>query len=127
MIFNIAIALALLIIVFLALREVLLFRQKRDPLGLRRLTLRLSTSFMLIFLLCSLFIGIRVFQLKDFEGIIQLWIAFWTSIVLITGGVFCMLIADFRQQSETATLKKDDFVMEIARIIAEHQAKPPEE
>lgn len=127
MFFNIAIALALLIIVFLALREVLLFRQKRDPLGLRRLTLRLSTSFMLIFLLCSLFIGIRVFQLKDFEGIIQLWIAFWTSIILITGGVFCMLIADFRQQSETATLKKDDFVMEIARIIAKHQAKPPEE
>lgn len=126
--FTIVMALAMLIVVILAMREVQHFRMKRETYGLRRLTLRLTTSGMLFFLLCSILIGVRVFGLEYGDGIVQLFIAFWLCIFLLTGAILCLVIADFRMADDVPSGQHARVSQEeIQRIIAEHQATHPKD
>lgn len=95
MLFSIIMALLMLLVGLMALSEIRTFRRKRGAQRLRRLTLRLSMAGMVIFLLASLLVGVQIFHLQEPYGVTKLWIAFWGCITLLTGGIFCLVIADF--------------------------------
>jgi hypothetical protein len=120
-------SLAMFAVIMLALREVWQFRRKRDVYRLRRLTLRLATAGMLLFLLASILIGVRVFGLNEPDGVATLWIAFWGCIMLLTGGILCLVIADFQTIGDDALQNANQYWDDIAKTIAEHQQNLPKE
>lgn len=125
MLFDIIILVAILVILIFATREVLFFTRRRDRYKLRRLTLRLSMAAMLLFLLGSVFVGIRYFGLANPVGFDRLWIAFWAFIGMLTIAIFCLVLADLSAVGEETVTDTTDLLREMAQIIASHQQKMP--
>lgn len=116
----------MLAITILAIGEVHHFRRKRGPYRLRRLTMRLTMAAMMLFLLGSILVGVRIFHLQEPNGIIKLWVAFWGCILLLIGGIFCLVIADFRLIGDDLHEHTNQFINEIMQSMAE-QGKHPKE
>ena len=125
MLFLIMLVLAMLAVTGLAVREVMLFAHTRAVYGLRRLTLRMSTAILLLFLLGSILLGVRFFHLATPEecGFPSLWAAFWGCIGFITGGVFCLLIADMHLVADENLNEVGRIWHDVAETIAAHQAE----
>ncbi len=101
MILLIGILLTMLLVFVMIVRECAQYVRKRQTYPIRRLTLRVSTAIMLLFLLASILVGVRAFHLGSPEdnGYVQLWAAFWGAVVLLVFGIFCLVIADMRTVS----------------------------
>ncbi|HEY3418172.1 MAG TPA: hypothetical protein VGM23_14945 [Armatimonadota bacterium] len=125
--FNVIIGLGILAVIGLIVRELLAFFRKRGAYSLRRLTLRMSTAVMLLFLLVSVFIGIRLFHLDTPEAFPRHWIAFWGCVSLLTGAIFCMALADFRLLDEESRVEAGKLWQEIAETIASYESHPKDE
>ena len=125
--FVIMLVVGMAIVAVMAARELRLFLRKRDTYPLRRLTLRLSMAGMLFFLFASLFVGVRVFHLVEPTGNVTLWMAFWGCITLLTGGVICLAIADFRSLDTDTDENTKQLWREIAETIAAHESHAPKE
>ncbi|MHB9134434.1 MAG: hypothetical protein ACYDBB_25460 [Armatimonadota bacterium] len=125
-IFTSVMVLAMLGILALLAREIVIFTRKRESYPVRRLTLRATTALMLLFLLASILIGIGAFHLLDPGSSPKPWIAFWGCIGLLTGAILCMVIADIRHLNEETNGEVKQLWHDIAEIIADHQAKPPQ-
>lgn len=118
---TIFLGITVVLVGWLAIREIILFQQASDGNRLRRLTLRLTTALMLLFLLMSIYLGIEVFHLGTPEGLPRHWLAYWGSVLLLAGGILCMVMADLRMlqadtQDDTRVLWQD-----IAETIARHR------
>jgi len=125
----IGLVLGIIIVAVLAVREMFLFGAKRDAYGIRRLTLRMSTAALLIFLLASILVGVQVFHLGSPEdtGNIGLWAAFWGCISILTGGVFCLVVADLRTVTDERRDDAGRLWRDIAQTIADHEASRSKE
>lgn len=128
MVFTVATVLAMLAIIVLAGREVAVFRGDRDAYPLRRLTLRVSTAFCLVFLLGSILVGVHPpFHLDDLHRTDpRVFLAFWGCIGLLTCAVLCLVIADLRTIQEETRHESSQLWREIAETIAAHE-KPPKD
>lgn len=125
---SVSLALVMVIVLLMAMREVWEFHRKREVYRLRRLTLRLAMAGMLIFLLASILIGVNVFHLNEPAGIApDVWIAFWGCITIMTGGIICLAIADFRTIGDDTLHNSNQYWDHIAEAIAEHQKSSPKE
>ena len=98
--FTIAVGAAMCVVLGMTVREAVIYLRKRGPFPLRRLTLRLSMAGMLLFLLGSILVGVRSFGLEVPSGHETLWMAFWTCIMLLTGAILCLVVADLRLLAE---------------------------
>lgn len=124
MIFRLILILAMLILTILVVHELVAFVQKRSPYSLRRLTLRLSMAIMMLFLLGSIFLGIYSFHLATPEDSAdpRLWAAFWGSITVLTLGILCLVMADFRTINDETGNDTTVLWHDIAETIATHEA-----
>ncbi|OPZ80316.1 MAG: hypothetical protein BWY76_03392 [bacterium ADurb.Bin429] len=127
MLFTIVMIAAMLVIVGFALREVALFARRRDGYTLRRFTLRLSMTVMLLFLFGSIFVGVRVFGLASPVGFDKYWIAFWAFITMLTFAVLCLVLADLRTLGEETRSEAAVLWQEMAHMLAEHTPDKGEE
>lgn len=120
---SVALLTAMGVVIGLVFREVYNYRATRETYSLRRLTIRLCTGGMLTFLLGSIFSAIHfpTLYLIEPEAMPDLWLTFWGSIALLTGGIFFMLIADFRLLTDTARQNTTRLWREIAETIATHE------
>ncbi len=134
MAFTLTCILVMALIVALTVREVALFLRARDVYPLRRLTLRLCTTVLLLFLLASVWIGVQHFHLHEPRGVVGLWLGFWGCIALLAGAVICLAIADLRLLGDD--LGRDTALhriwRDIAELIAEHEqqqraSQPPDD
>ncbi len=118
----IALALVIAIVLVLAAREVVVFRRTRETYSTRRLTLRLTTAFMLAFLLGSILLVLAVPSLSLIEPDLtpDLWLVFWGCVALLTGAIFCMIIADIGMVNDDTRQEANKMWREIAETIAEH-------
>ncbi len=125
MILLISIVLAMLLVTGMLLRELVLYRQKRQTYPRRRLTLRISTALMLLFLLASILVGVRFFHLGSPEdsGYASIWAAFWGAVMLLIAGIFCLVIADLRTISVETEHDTSSLWRDIAETIAAHELK----
>ncbi|MHB9025382.1 MAG: hypothetical protein ACYC7E_14635 [Armatimonadota bacterium] len=125
--FSVIIGVGILAVVGLTARELRAFFQKRGTYTVRRLTLRLSTAFMLLFLFAGIYTGVRVFHLDTPEAFPRHWIAFWGCITLLTGAIFCMVLADLRLLDEEKRVEAGKLWREIAETIANYADRPKDE
>jgi hypothetical protein len=121
MAFTILLSLVMLTVAGMAVREIVLFGRKRAEYPVRRLTLRISTAVMLLFLLVSLLVGVRVFHLDTYQGIIGLFLAFWGCVALLAGAIICLTIADLRMIGDETFADTNHYWRDIAETIAEHE------
>lgn len=124
---TIILLLSMAVVILMALHEIHLFRRDRSVFKLRRLTLRMVTAALLIFLLASILIGVRFFGLNEPFGVERIWILFWGSISLLIGGLFFLVLADFRTPVSDTSERTASYWSDINRTIAEHQQKHPKE
>jgi len=103
-------------------REIVLSTRRREEYSLRRLTLRIVMALMLIFLLASMLVGVRIYGL-DKPRDIELWMAFWGCIALLSGAVVCLAIADMRMIGTETHADTNRIWRDIAQMIAEHEQK----
>jgi hypothetical protein len=134
MLFAVVMAVAGVVVLLLAVREVVQYLRRRDEYPLRRLTLRLCTAGMLLFLLASIYVGIGVFGLVEprdaharLPYTLQQWGMFWLFVMLLTLAIFALLIADFRTVHEERSTMVHDLWRDMAEIIATHEAKKRED
>ena len=121
---TIVLTLAILIVIMMAIREIRNFQRDRGMYRFRRLTLRLSMAGMLLFLLVSLFIGVKVFGLNEPLGIDpHAWLAFWACVVLLVGAIACLVIVDLTNVPEMVSSTNPNAGAEIAEIIAKYQKR----
>ncbi len=121
MVLTIVIAVAVMVVLALSVRECVLYRRRRDSYPLRRLTLRLCMAGMLLFLFVSIALGITVFGLSDPLGFDRLWAFFWGFIMLLTLAILALVIADFRTLNEEAHTVVRELWHDMAEIIATHE------
>lgn len=123
---TILLLLAMALVLLMALREIHIFRREKSVFKLRRLTLRMVTAALLLFLMLSILIGVRFFGLNEPFGVERIWILFWGSISLIIGGLLFLVLADFRTPISDVSERTASYWSDINRTIAEHQQKPKE-
>jgi len=126
MLLNGVLSLAMVAIILLAMREVWAFHRKREVYHLRRLTLRLTTAGMLLFLLVSVLIAVKL-GLNEPYGLERQFIVFWGSIMLLVGGIICLVIADFQTIGDDALHQANQYWDEIAKTLADHHKEAPKE
>jgi len=123
MAFTILLIVVMTAVAGMTVREIVLSAWKRDEYPRRRLTLRITMALMLIFLLASVLVGVRVFHLDQPQGIIGLWMAFWGCIMLLTGAIVCLAIADLRSIGDDSHAETNRIWRDIAETIAAHEKK----
>jgi len=121
MAFTILLIVVMIAIVGMTAREIVLILRKREENSLRRLTLRVTMALMLIFLLASVLIGVRVYGLDKPQPVIGLWMAFWGCIMLLSGAIVCLAIADLRMIGGETHTQANRIWRDIAQTIAEHE------
>ena len=120
MAFTFILILVMVAITGMAMREIVLFRRKRGEYSLRRLTLRIAMAIMLILQLASVLVGVRIFHLDTPQGVIGLWMAFWGCIMLLTGAISCLALADMRLVTDETSTETNRIWRDIAEMIAQH-------
>ena len=115
----------MLLVAGMMVREFILYVQKRQTYSRRRWTIRMCMALMLLFLLASILVGVNVFHLGSPEenGYVQLWAAFWGSVMLIVAGIFCLAIVDLRTISVESHHDTSILWREMAETIAAHELK----
>ena len=124
---TIVLLLAMALVLLMALREIYHFRREKSVYLFRRLTLRMVTAAVLLFLMASILIGVRFFGLNEPYGVERIWIIFWGSISLLIGALFFLVLADFRTPLNDARKETVDYWSDIYRTITEYQRQHPKE
>jgi|GEM_PF-1584278 len=122
MAFTILLIALMIFIAGMLVREIVLSTRGREEYSLRRLTLRIMMAFMLIFLLASVLVGVRVYGL-DKPRDLELWMAFWGCIALLSGAIVCLAIADLRMIGTETNTDINRIWRDIALTISEHERR----
>lgn len=124
MLLNLFLGVTMILVLWLGAREITAYRLGRGTLPLRRLTLRLATTGMLLFLLVSIFLAVRVFDLATPHALPKHWMAFWGSLLLLASGILCMVVGDLRMMRDTTRTETNTVWRDIAAILATHAKAP---
>ncbi len=114
----------MILFIILAIREVILFKNKKEGVySLRRLSVRLSMAVMLIFLLGSILTVISVpwFYLVEPQTNPDLWFAYWGSVSMLSFGILSLIVADFHLIGDDTRKDESKMWRELAELIAQHE------
>lgn len=114
----------MIVFIIMAVREIILYReQKYGVYSFRRLSVRLSMAMLLLFLLGSIFTVISVpwFYLIEPQTTPEFWFAYWGSVAMLSFGILCLIVADFRLIGEDTRAEENKLWNELAEVISRHE------
>ncbi len=114
----------IILFIIMAVREIMIYRKQAEGVySFRRLSVRISMAVMIIFLLGSILTVISVpwFYLIEPQTTPELWFAFWGSAGMLSTGILCLIVADFRLIGDDARAEEKKMWRELAVVIAEHE------
>ncbi len=123
--YTLAISLTILalIVLLLLLMEIRSYTAGRTLISRRRLVLRIIAGILLLSLVAAVFVGIFILRLTGAQDRAQLFVAYWSSCLLLAVLLVWVMLADLQEVEDRASQRQHDMWRDMARFVAD-QTKP---
>ncbi len=121
---GIALPIFAFVVLLVLIGEVHRYKSGRHIISARRLGLRLVAGALLLTLIALVFIGLFVLHLRVAAPRPQLFIAFWSTCLLIAVLLIMVMLADLREVGERYTQRQHEIWRDFASFVAKQVAKP---
>ena len=118
--YTLAISLTILalIVLLLLLMEIRSYTAGRTLISRRRLVLRIIAGILLLSLVAAVFVGIFILRLTGAQDRPQLFVAYWSSCLLLAVLLVWVMLADLQEVEDRASQRQHDMWRDMAKFVA---------